>query len=205
MADAQERGHDLDRVVFFSDAVFAIAMTILALSLTIPTRTRDSRVAHALGHEVPAIVTYVVSFLVIGLNWMAHHRMFRYIRRLDTTSMLLNLAILCVVAFVPFPAAVLGDHGNTTAAVVFYAGTMAVLGVLMATFWLYATHDGRLIAVDTPEGLTEHTTWRAFTVPAVFLASIPIAFADPNAAEWSWLAIALVPILFRRRYGTIFE
>ena len=205
MADPHERGHDLDRVVFFSDAVFAIAMTILALSLSIPARTSDARVAHALREAIPSIVTYVVSFVVIGLNWIAHHRMFRYIRRLDGTSMRLNLASLFFVAFVPFPTAVLGDHGDTTAAVVFYAGTMAVLGIVMAAFWLYASRGHRLIAPDTPASLIEHTTWRAFTVPSVFLVSIPIAYIDPNAAEWCWLAIALVPILFRGRYGTSFE
>ena len=200
-----ERGRDLDRVVFFSDAVFAIAMTILALSLSIPARTRDARVAHELREAVPSIVTYALSFVVIGLNWIAHHRMFRYIRRIDSTSIRLNLAILLVVAFVPFPTEVLGDHGNTTAAVVFYAGTMALLGISMATFWLYASHDRRLLAAHTPASLIEHTTWRAFTVPTVFLVSIPIAFIDPNAAEWCWLAIAIVPALFRRRYGTTFE
>jgi len=200
-----ERGRDIDRVVFFSDAVFAIAMTILALSLGIPARTRDARVAHELREAVPSIVTYVLSFVVIGLNWIAHHRMFRYIRRIDSASVRLNLGILLVVAFVPFPTAVLGDHGNTTAAVVFYAGTMTLLGILMAAFWLYASRGRRLLGPETPTALIEHTTWRAFTVPTVFLVSIPIAFIDPNAAEWTWLAIAIVPVLFRGRYGTTFE
>ena len=67
---------------------------------------------------------------MIAIYWLAHHRMFRYIRRLDATLLVLNLATLGAVAFVPFPTSVLGEHGSTTAAVVFYAATMGVLGVV---------------------------------------------------------------------------
>src|SRR5436305_10503525 len=131
-------------------------MTVLALSLRIPAHTRDAGVAHALRKAMPSVFTYALSFAVIGLYWIAHHRMFRYIRRLDATLLLLNLAVLCVVAFVPFPTSVLGDHGNTTAAVVLYAGTMGVLGAVMAAFWVYATHGRQLVAPDTPGPFVEH-------------------------------------------------
>ena len=92
-----DRSDDLDRVVFFSDAVFAIAMTVLALSLHIPARTTDAGVAQALRDALPSIYTYALSFAVVGLYWIAHHRMFRYIRRFDATLLALNLATLGVV------------------------------------------------------------------------------------------------------------
>jgi uncharacterized membrane protein len=200
-----ERGRELDRVVFFSDAVFAISITVLALSLRLPTHTADARVANALRKAIPSIFTYVLSFAVIGLYWIAHHRMFRYIDRLDATLLLLNLAALCVVAFAPFPTSVLGDHGNTTAAVVFYAATMCLLGCFVLAVWLYATRHHRLIKTDTPAAFVTHSLWRGATVPIVFAASIPIAFADPHAAEWFWLLIVITPILLRRQYGSIYD
>ena len=70
---------ELDRVVFFSDAVFAISITVLTLSLRLPAHTTNAGVAHALRKTIPSIFTYVLSFAVIGLYWIAHHRMFRYI------------------------------------------------------------------------------------------------------------------------------
>jgi uncharacterized membrane protein len=131
--------------------------------------------------------------------------MFRYIDRLDATLLLLNLAALCVVAFVPFPTSVLGDHGNTTAAVVFYAATMCLLGCVVLALWIYAALHHRLIKTDTPPLFVKHSLWRGATVPVVFAASIPIAFADPHAAEWFWLLIVISPVLLRRQYGSIYD
>lgn len=199
-----EDGRDLDRVVFFSDAVFAISMTILALTLSLPAGTTDAEVTKALDNAIPSIFTYALSFAVIAIYWLAHHRMFRYIRRLDATLLVLNLAALGAVAFVPFPTSVLGDHGSTTAAVVFYAATMGVLGGLVSAFWIYASHDRRFIKATTPPLFVKHALWRAITIPAVFVASIPIAFADPHAAEWFWLMIVVVRLLLRRQYGSIY-
>jgi len=200
-----DRGNDLDRVVFFSDAVFAIAMTVLALTLHIPARTTDAGVARALREALPSIYTYALSFTVVGLYWVAHHRMFRYINRFDSTLLALNLATLGAVAFTPFPTSVLGNYGNTTAAVVFYAATMGVLGSLVTLLWAYASYNYRLIAATTPQNFIANRLLRSGAVPIVFIASIPIAFASPNAAEWFWLLIVIIRILLRRHYGTTFE
>ncbi len=200
-----EAGRDLDRVVFFSDAVFAIAMTLLALTLSLPAGTTNAEVASALHKSIPSMLTYALSFGVIGIYWLAHHRMFRYIRRLDATLLVLNLASLGAIAFVPFPTSVLGQHGSTTAAVVFYAATMGVVGGLFSAFWIDATHDRRFIAADTPTQFVNHALWRALTVPAVFVASIPIAFIDPHAAKLFWLMIVVVRLVLRRQYGSIHD
>jgi len=200
-----EWGQDLERVVFFSDAVFAIAMTLLAVSLRLPSTTTDRGVARALRDALPSIYSYALSFAIIGLYWLAHHRMFHYICRLDWVLLCLNLAMLGLVAFVPFPTSVLGDHGTTTAAVVFYAATMVLLGGLASTLWGYASYKDRLIDSETPSRFVRHALWRSITVPAVFAASIPIAFADPIAAEWFWLTIVVTRLALRRRFGSIYR
>lgn len=200
---ASGNSRDLERVLFFSDAVFAISMTVLALSLHLPAHTTDAGVTHALHHAIPSMFTYGLSFAVIGIYWLGHHRKFRYIRRVDGTLLALNLATLGVVAFVPFPTSVLGDHGNTTAAVVFYAATMGVLGALVSVLWVYATHHHRLIAPDTPSRYVDHALWRGITVPVVFIASIPIAYASPSAAKWFWLVLVFAGILLHRQYGSV--
>ena len=198
-----ERRRDLDRVVFFSDAVFAIAMTVLVLTLEIPANTTDAEVAHALRSSLPSVFSYALSFAVIATYWLVHHRMFRYIQRIDITVLVLNLSLLGVVAFVPYPTSVLGKYGETTAAVVFYACTMGVLGSLIVGLWSYASHRHRLISRDTPSQFVRHAFWRSATTPTVFFASIPIAFVDPNVAKLFWLTIVFVRVLLRRHYGSI--
>jgi uncharacterized membrane protein len=201
--DEEARRSQLERVVFFSDAVFAIAMTVLALSIHIPAGTKDADVGDALRKVVPSVLTYLLSFSVIGLYWLAHHRMYRYFERVDATMLALNLASLSVVAFVPFPTQVLGEHGGTTAAVVLYAATVGVLGSVVTVSWIYATQNHRLIAPETPNRFVQHQLWRSLVVPAVFLVSIPIAFLDPSVAEWWWSLIIVGRITLRRRYGPI--
>jgi uncharacterized membrane protein len=182
----------LDRVVFFSDAVFAIAMTLLVVELRVPIlaaglgdRVRNERLAHALGDLEGALFSFALSFFVLGLLWMAHHRKFRLIRRYDDRLLWLNLAFLFCVAFLPFPTAVLGRYGDLTATV-FYAASMAVAGLLSALITLYAYSGHRLIASDVDPRSITHWIWRSLVVPIVFLASIPVAFVSVAAAQALW-------------------
>ena len=98
---------ELERLVFFSDAVIAIAITLLVVTLAIPEATEN--VGDALLDRWPQMLSYVLSFLVIGVFWMAHHRIFRYVATIDQRLIWLNLLFLMCVAFIPFPTAVLGD------------------------------------------------------------------------------------------------
>ena len=111
----------LDRIIFFSDAVFAIVMTLLILDISVPDIPQDSATA-----ELPARVldlwskffSYALSFMVIGTYWMAHHGTFRYFRTYDRMLMWLNLLFLLSISFVPFPTALLGEYGEQQFAVV---------------------------------------------------------------------------------------
>ncbi len=101
---------EYDRVLFFSDAVFAIAITLLVVDIRVP-----EVVVHA-GHELyesrGKILSFAISFLVIGLFWIGHHRLFRYITALDRPVIFLNLLFLGTIAFLPYPTALL-FAGNT--------------------------------------------------------------------------------------------
>ena len=198
-----EFGLDLNRVVYFSDAVFAIAMTLLALSLHLPSKLGNNRVGDEIVSELPSVLAYFLSFAVIGLYWLAHHRLFRYMVRIDPTMMILNLVLLSFVAFAPFPTQVLGNHGESSAAVIFYSATMVVLGTLATMSFVYA-HRAHLVGPDVRADYFRYGLLRAVTVPVVFAASIPVAVFDPDAAKYCWLALVLVRLVLRRRYGSIY-
>ncbi len=201
--EAFEHGLDLDRVVLFSDAVFAIAMTVLALSLHLPASTTQAGVAHALRASIPAILVYFLSFTVIGRYWLLHHRYFRHIRQVDSKLLVLNLAMLSMVAFLPFPTQVLGEYGHSRPAVIFYASSVASLGALAFALWAYASHAHRLIRPDTTEAFVRLSLWRGGAVATVFALSIPVALINARAGEWCWLLIVVANVTLARVYGRI--
>ena len=107
-------GADLDRVVFFSDGVFAIAITLLVINLHV-LNVAGHRLSDALLHLWPRVLSYGLSFAVIGLYWMGHHRMFRHIRAVDRLLIVLNLILLGLVAFLSHSASAVVGRSIRTA------------------------------------------------------------------------------------------
>ena len=185
-----------DRLLFFSDAVFAIAITFLALELRLPegaSATNDV-LWDAILELWPRYLVFLVSFLVIGLYWLGHHRMFRLINRFDDALLWINLLFLMCIVVIPYPTSVLGEHPGTQPAVMLYAGVLATTGLLQAGIWLYATTGRRLVDTKLTNAqyrqLVHLVSARVFGSPVVFLVSIALAYRWPLLAMYSWILIA---------------
>jgi len=190
----------LERLIFFSDAVFAIAITLLVLDVRLPAGEEAGNDAQLLATLLGIwhkYLAYVVSFLVIGSFWSAHHRKFRLIRRYDRRMVLFNLLILMVVAFIPFPSSVLSENGTRTATIL-YALTMIVGGVLFLLFWWYVVHHEDLIQPH----LSPQQRRREFLAPIatilIFMLSIGLSYLDPGLARFSWLLILPASLYLNR-------
>jgi uncharacterized membrane protein len=138
---------DPARLVFFSDAVFAIAVTLLVLEIRPPEDTRH--LLHGLAALWPSYLAYAISFLLIGQVWANHHVMFDHIRSADRTVLFLNTLLLMDIAFLPFAASVLSaafrtGHGQRTA-VVFYGIVFELAAILFNVIWGSARHAHRLL------------------------------------------------------------
>jgi uncharacterized membrane protein len=139
---------DTGRVEAFSDGVFAIAITLLVLGLSIPPAGKEhGDLGRLLARAWPSYVAYFVSFLVIGIIWVNHHAMFRLIARADRPLLFINLALLAIVAIIPFPTGLLATyirHGPVDAhlAAALYSGTMLAMSVAFLALWLWATRAG---------------------------------------------------------------
>jgi len=185
----------LERLVFFSDAVYAIAITLLVIDLRLPQGAGEldnAGLARVLWSMWPQLLSYVLSFLVIGSFWGNHHRKFRYINRFDRRLMQINLLLLMVIAFIPFPTAVLGESGNATATIL-YAGTIVVASLLSALLWSYpATHG--LVRDDLPAQARRDGAVRPLITAAVFGLSIFIALYDADWAKYFWGVLVPVTI-----------
>ncbi len=191
-----QASHEIDRIVFFSDAVFAIALTLLVVRIEVPD---GPDYAHEVLAQWPKYLSFVISFLAVGVYWVGHHRIFRYIVRWDEALIALNLLLLLFIAFMPYPAAMIGEHGGSQISLVFYAATLGFAGLFNLLIWLYATHDRRLVAADLDAALIRRQRLRGLVAPVVFFASIPLSFASMDAAYYSWLLIAVVLVALRGR------
>jgi hypothetical protein len=177
----------LGRILALSDGVFAIALTLLVLALEVPRDLSPDQLGHELARLHGDYLAYAVSVMVIGRFWILHHFAFRHIVRYDTTLLWLNLMLLALVAFLPFPTRVLGEHGDTSLAAVFYTVTLAVASTASGAVWWYASWKGRLLRPGIAPGVVRTARIRSASGPVFFLLTIPVAYASPLTAELLWL------------------
>ena len=194
----------LDRIIFFSDAVFAIVMTLLILDISVPDIPQDSATAELPARVLglwPQFFSYALSFLVIGTYWMAHHGTFRYFGTYDRMLMWLNLLFLLSISFVPFPTALLGEYGEQQFAVVLYALSLAVPRLLLAVVSWYATKRNLLIE-NLDSRISRYHLARSLGISAFFLLSIVVSYFSVSAAVLSWLLMFVLDgVLWRiQRY-----
>jgi uncharacterized membrane protein len=174
-----------ERLVFFSDAVFAIAITVLVLDLKVrPGPHGELRLADS----ISSIVGFVLSFYVIGRYWMAHHALFGALHREDSRLRIANLVFLAFVVFLPFPTGVIASYPISRTAVVFYALSVAAVGLSQIVLCLAARRPALMLPGETRGG-TALALARATPAPAVFLLSLAPAIFAPRLAAYFWLLL----------------
>ena len=187
------------RIEAFSDAVFAVAITLLVLSIHLPARKiPENQLWNELRLLWPNYFAYVLSFAIIGMFWLGHHSIFSMFERRDRGLFWLNLLFLALIVFVPFPTTVMSDYGNSRTATIFYAASMVSLGLVMCFMILYATRGNRLVADDFDHEFSRHVMYSYLNMSCVFLVSIGIAFASPTAAQYFWILIFVNGVIIER-------
>jgi uncharacterized membrane protein len=200
---AADEGADEDRSRFlaFSDGVFAIAATLLAVSLGVPI-LRPNQVADLPGRLLelwPAALAYAISFLVVASFWGAHRQLFKRIPRLDDALIAMNAVLLLLIAALPFPSSVLGLYASDAPiAVALYAATLTAIGLLLLSIRVYALSRNLMKRGTSPQ--VERTqTLRTVIYPAVFAASIPLAYTgSPTRAMYFWLLLIPLNVVLNR-------
>jgi uncharacterized membrane protein len=189
--DRDQSTYDLDRLVVLCDGVFAIVITLLVLPLTAEV---DLPPTDDLGAEAfalwPRVVTFVVSFLVVGQFWMVHHRVFGRFTGCNGGLIRISLLSLLTVCFLPFPAALLGEHSTAgdQFPVVFYATCLTLTSLSFTATWLYAKRRG-LVDPTLDEATTREMTTRSLVTSGVFVLSIGAAFFGLVAAVLCWMVL----------------
>lgn len=207
--DGDTNGLGKERISAFSDGVFAIAVTLLVLDIKVPdpARTTAAQLPGRLLHLWPELFSYALSFVIIGVYWVAHHLMLHPLKRADRTLLWINNLFLMCVAFIPFTAGLLGQFRHDRTAVAVYGGSLVLTCLSLQLLWTYATRSGRLTDAPIDPWLVRAGNIRTMGAIGIYLAAIFLSWISPIislALYW------LVPISYvflqsrddRRRLGT---
>ena len=200
-AKTEQRGidddRDMGRINALSDGVFAIAITLLVLNIEVPDIPANlvaQELPSRLTALVPDLLSYVISFLVIGSYWMAHRHIFQGIRAVDRVLIWLNMLFLMFVAFLPFPTALLDEYSNYQLPVVIYAASLATARLPLTAIWWYASSNRRLIHGLDARTVRLHRV-RGLGIPLIFLLSIGVSFINVKVTMLCWVLLFVIDLV----------
>ena len=180
------------RLLTLADGIFAIAMTLLVLNLRLPDGG-NADLATQLAGLRSAFLTFVISFVVLGVFWFAHHQTFHFLVRVNRTLVWLSIGFFLGVALVPFVASVLGAHPDDPIALTLYGGAIGLLTVLGYVTWWYMTGDRGLVVEGMDTDLVRKVQHWIAVGPVIALVAIALAFVSPLASLLIYVAL---PVLF---------
>jgi uncharacterized membrane protein len=169
------------RIESFSDNIFAFGITLLVLSIQVPTVQGDNvsaALTQSLHDMVPKLLVYVFSFFLMCLWWMAHHHLFHIIKRADRGLVWLNNLFLLWMTFVPFPAAFMGSYPHEPIAVVCYGVVSMLAGVSFCLMRYYAFYVAKLVDEGIDPRLLKAAMVRSMVNPLIHLIAIFLVFVD---------------------------
>jgi uncharacterized membrane protein len=184
-----------ERIVFFSDAVFAIVITLLVLEIKVPhlEHYSEESIQSALFHLLPKFLGFAVSFIIVGMLWIEHHRIFQYIRHYDAGLMWRNLVFLLFVAFVPFPTALFSEYVGSKTAFILYTLSFALAAVMKWWVWAHAAgNKEKILPPEMDDELIKRISRRSWAVPLGCFVCIALAFFLPISL--SVIGFMLIPL-----------
>jgi len=198
---------ELERLVFLSDGVMAIAITLLVLRIEIPEfdgTPSTADLVNAVIDLIPNIITFVWSFLLVTRFWSIHRRLFSGLRRIDGGLVWLNTTFLLLIVLLPFPSDLLGRFDLSLLSVALFASLITVTGIVISVMALYVGRHPGPVDFDAESGSDEMAAdldlWDMFFTPAIFLLSIGVAVFNADLAAYSWFLLAVRPPLGRLRH-----
>ena len=190
----------LERLILFSDAVFAIAITLLVIEIKIPEihekPITDNAVLHKLAELIPKFVGFLVSFLLIGQYWIVHHRMFSFVINFTDRLIWLNILFLFAIALMPFSTGFYSEYvlRGVVTPVIFYTANIALLGLANFLMWRYLSNQKNNLTENLTPALAKYFSLRALTVPTIFVIFSFVYLFNPTIA---FFIPMLIPFIMR--------
>ena len=202
------RAFQLERVILFSDAVFAIAITLLIIEIRVPSMhdgiASEADLLRAIGQLTPKFLGFLISFVLIGMYWTRHHTLFGYVVDYTPKLLWLNLFFLLSVVLMPFSTGIFGEYSTPSTIhyitpLAFYVLNLCYSGFMLFFLWRYVGDPANKVSDDSLTAeITRAAKTRAVVISSVFALMIPVAFLNAWAARYVPLLIPLVLRLANR-------
>ena len=202
----------LERLILFSDAVFAIAITLLVIEIRVPdiplstNTTRD--LMNVLGEKIPEFFGFTLSFVVIGQFWTNHHRLFGFVNNYNNKLLWLNLLMLFWIVLVPFTSGLNSRYGNLNIVWQIYSLNLCMIGLSLFFLYRFIGNPKNKLSelADDPIG-KKYSQYRSISTTLIFLTGAVIASFDGRAAFWGsrmvFFLIFIVISIINRKYKKV--
>lgn len=184
---------EFDRVAFFSDAVFAIAMTLLIVGVGVPLIRPDDvsssqAMWDALRGKENELISFAIGFVVIGRYWVAQHSSFGLLGAVDRPYTTVTMLYLAVIAYLPFPTGLIGRYEENLVAFAIYASSLAIASAMSALLFHLAYRDGLLRVPVSPDA---YRWWMVAALSPIAVFGISIVVAAFFGSTWGLLSFLL--------------
>lgn len=200
--DKSKMHYQLDRISFFSDGVFAIAITLLVIEFKVPVieHASDGLLWSSLAHMGWKLLGFVISFFIVGYYWSVHHRIFGYVNDYTSRLIWLNLLFLFSVVLLPFSSGLLGEYSSELDLHIpygIYVLNIVLTAIMNVVLWLYISNPQKKLLTHeiSPERI-RLGLYFTFVVPSMFLLSFLMSLKFPIIGR---LVPAFIPLILK--YG----
>ena len=200
MSECQSQHPNLSkhRIEALTDGIFAVAMTFLVIELKLPAHElikSQADLINAVGHLLPKFIAWIISFLVLSLFWLGHHRLFQFVRHVDGKLVGLNLLQLGFASLIPFSSALSGEFGNTIFSQVFYSLNMAALSIVAILMARYIYRHPELCVHPMAENAYRAARFRIGGLIMISAVAVAIAVALPGSGAGNIAFMLMMVIL----------
>lgn len=195
-----KHGVSVNRIEALTDGIFAIAMTLLVLSVDLPQKGKeltDIGLHRVLAGQYKEFFNYALSFFLLANFWVIHHKQFNFIRHTDNKHLWINILTLFFISLVPFSTSLVGDFSQDAIAELFFAANIFCIAILLRWNWTYAVDKHRLVDPNLNSEYIIIVRRRSMVLPIVAFLAMVVSLLHPSSASYTFL---LIPCLMKFTY-----
>ena len=203
-SDASELGMTTHWIEALTDGIFAIAMTLLVLTLDLPEVGKgltQTGLHQLLLAQRDKFVNYGLSFVLLAIFWIIHHEQFHVIKRTDRKHLWINIFALMSIVLIPFSTSLVGDYPNDWIAEFFFGSNIFIIAVLFNSNWTYATKGHRLVEASLDRRRIALGKKKGTVTALVSLLAMGLSLIHPQLSSYVYILIPLILFLpqFRQK------